>query len=580
MKKIIVDKTEGIAEVIDRILNVPDSEISLVVPKGTTLGKSISNFHLLKREADSAGREIVVESVDETILAFAKESGLESSHPLWKGVRGTGGFSDIVSRKDRSTTIEDSEISGDTDEDDDEEEEQPKQKPAPVKIRKELPVVANKRHMKAESLRTEDDEEEEMMEKESEEEDEVMEASGRKFFGSRRTDEDDDDDSSSTRNRRTGKKIGIGIAIVVVIALIGAYIVSAFFNRADIIINFKQDPWSYQSNFTAETSASGTDVGNVIGATIFTANKNITVTSTASAVSNVSLKAKGTITIYNTYSSASQELVATTRFLTPSGQIFRLVNTVTVPGEQTVGGKLTPSSITAPIVADQPGPSYNVGPVAKLTIPGFDSNSQLEAGFYGTITASTTGGFVGQKSTPTAADIAAAKASTTLLLQQALQGGFSGSYPGNYKILDGATNTAVSKLTVNTTTDDNGDFTVFGEATLQAIGFDETALKTYLLSLAQAQDSNSVFKTLNLTYSDITANFTSGQVSFALNAQGALEPALSISDFSTQIAGESISTARTAIAALPNLASGQISVWPSWLWNIPSDTNKIHVTVN
>ena len=100
MKKIIVDKTEGIAEVIDRMLNEPDGELSIVIPKGSALGRSVSNFHLLKREADSAGRSIVIESVDETILAFAKESGIESSHPLWKGVRGTGGFSDIIPRRD------------------------------------------------------------------------------------------------------------------------------------------------------------------------------------------------------------------------------------------------------------------------------------------------------------------------------------------------------------------------------------------------------------------------------------------------------------------------------------------------
>lgn len=577
MKKIIVDKTEGIAEVIDRILNEPDNEISLVVPKGSSLGKSISNFHLLKREADSAGRDIVVESVDETILAFAKESGLESSHPLWKGVRGSGGVSDIVSRKDRSATIDDSELGSSIDED----EDMPEARPAP-KTRREAPL-ANKRHMKAESLRGDDDEDEDiqMIAEESEEEDEAMEAGGKRFFGSRRSSYGDDSDDDSSSRGGKFKKVIIGIVILALVVLLGAYIVGAFFNRADIIINFKQDPWSYQGNFTAETSASGTNFsGNVIGAQIFTASKNVTQTFKASSVANVSIKAKGTITIYNKHSSASQELVATTRFLTPDGKIFRLVNNVTVPGAKTANGTLVPSSITAAIVADQAGPAYNVGPVAKLTIPGFENNPALYADFYGAIMASTTGGFTGQKATPTAADITAAKASTTALLQTALQSGFSMNYPNNIKILDGATNTQIGKLTVNTSTDDNGNFSVFGDATLQAIGFDESALKTYLLSLAQAQDANSIFKTLNLTYSGVTANFTSGQVAFALAVQGSLEPAFSVADFSNSIAGESISTARASIAALPNLADGQISVWPSWLWSIPSNTSKIHVTVN
>jgi hypothetical protein len=78
----------------------------------------------------------------------------------------------------------------------------------------------------------------------------------------------------------------------------------------------------------------------------------------------------------------------------------------------------------------------------------------------------------------------------------------------------------------------------------------------------------------------VNANFATGQVAFALSVQSALEPALTVADFVTGIQGQSISAARSTIAALPQLADGEISMWPSWLWNIPSDPAKIHVTVN
>src|SRR6185437_8172747 len=96
MKKFTIDKSDEIAEIIDRILNEAEKEITLVVPKGSALVKSVSNFRLLKREADSAGRSITIESVDDTALAFAKEAGLQSGHPLWNPVKGTGGISDIT----------------------------------------------------------------------------------------------------------------------------------------------------------------------------------------------------------------------------------------------------------------------------------------------------------------------------------------------------------------------------------------------------------------------------------------------------------------------------------------------------
>jgi hypothetical protein len=133
---------------------------------------------------------------------------------------------------------------------------------------------------------------------------------------------------------------------------------------------------------------------------------------------------------------------------------------------------------------------------------------------------------------------------------------------------------------VNTSTDSNGNFTVFGAATLQAIGFDQTALENYLLTLAQTQEASSTFKTIDLSYSDVTASFASGQISFALSAQAQLEPVFSSAQFATSIEGQGIASARSTIAALPQLADGEISMWPSWLMSIPSDPAKIHITVN
>ena len=563
MKKLIVDKNDDIAEVIDNILNEPDNEITLVIPNGSVLGKSMRNFHLLKREVEAAEKTVAIESVDETILAFAKESRIEASHPLWRGVRGeSNGISDIVPKTKKKLKepvvvpeeSEDDDGGGDSDE-------------SKVAIR---------------------DEEEHFKEEESREE---KREAGSPFFShfSRHRDSDSDNDANNDNDadeedngprRSSSGKLITGILIAIIVLLGGAYIASAFFNHATITINFKKTPWSDQLNLTADKSASADNLdNNVIAAQVFTSNKNITETFPGSLVEQVSQKAQGNITIYNDYSTKTQELVATTRFLTPDGKIFRITQKVVVPGATMSNGALVPSSITAPIVADQPGPDYNIGPVAKLSVPGFAGTPE-ENGFYGTITASTTGGFVGQRATPTAADIANAKASTTAMLQAALQGGFSGSYPNNFKILDGATQVQVTTLTVNTSTDANGDFTVFGTATLQAVGFDETALKNDLLAQAQSVESNSVFADINLNYSNVNADFVNGTVSFSVTVQADLEPQLSTATLQGSVLGKNITDARSAIGQLPQLDNAEISIWPSWLWTIPSDPDKVHITIN
>ncbi len=583
MKKIIVDKSEGIAEVIDRMLAEPDGEISLVIPKGSALGRSASNFHLLKREADSAGRNVIVESVDDTILAFAKESGIESSHPLWKGVRGTGGFSDIVPRG--SEAGESADVARET-------ERRPVERPAAGKRSRRSPVIekqdttdgdgADRRGSDDEEVKTEEREEERFFGEPIETASRLGSLRKRFFDGAPEVADEDDDDDEDNGARRPFGPVVWWIAGIIVVAGIALYILTAFFDHATVAINFKQTPWSYQGTFIADKNAVGIDpASNTIPAQVFTFPKNLTETFQGSSVQQVAQKARGMITIYNDYSAKPQELIATTRFETPDGKIFRIVNNVTVPGEtKGANGQLAPASITAPIVADQAGPAYDIGPVPKLTIPGFASDPAREAGFYGAITASTTGGFIGQTAVPTAADIAAAKASTTAQLQSVLASGFQGTYPNNFKILPGATDIQVGTLIVNTSTDANGAYTVFGNATLTAIGFDESALKNYLLTIAQSQEASSTFKSVALNYSSVSADFTKGHVSFALAVQAELEPALSVADFVTEIEGMSVGDARSTISALPQLSDGTISLWPSWLGSIPRDPSKISVTVN
>ena len=587
MKKIIIDKEEGIAEVIDEILNEPDPEITLVVPKGSALGRTVSNFHLLRREAEAAEKTVAIESVDEAILAFAKESNLESTHPLWRGVRSSGGvgnISDIVPKSRRSV--------------------------APVSVAAKKKIEPKEELPDEEDKKEEDEEEEGSRmaaveeEEEVEVEEEVMaEPAKRSFFsrtrahaprhykeeaGLRSTDDargddnnEDEDEDDTPRQHGIAGRVWTTIIIIIVLAAGSAYLATAYFDHATVSITFKKTPWTWQGALIADKSVSSDNLtGGVIAGQVFTSNKNVTETFKASSQQNVSLKAQGTITIYNDYSASPQELVATTRFLTPDGKIFRITKNVTVPGAtKASNGTFTSSSINAPIIADQAGPDYNIGPVAKLSIPGFAGKPQ-SSGFWGTINASTTGGYIGTKTVPTAADVTAAEASTSAALQASLQGGFSGSYPNNFKILDGATNIQVGALTVNTTTDAQGNFTVFGNATLSAIGFDESALKSDLLAQAQGTYSSSTFKDINLVYNSVQASFTKGQVSFSVSAQGDLEPAFLPVVFEQQILGKNITDARSTIAALPQLSNGEISVWPLWLGTIPSDPSKVQINVD
>lgn len=525
MKKIIVDKHEGIAEVIDRILEAGESEIVVAIPKDSALGKSESNFRLLKREADLAEKQISIMSIDPAIAQLAEQNSIPLTESL---------------AKTESSANDDTAVG-----------------PRMIDVVATEAVATHHRQKKAVAAEPE----------------KSSFFSTDRFFQPRSAPEMPEVKSKKNYEKKPSRPILWWIIGVLVVLFGAAYVVTVVFGRAQVSIDFTKTPWNYQANVAADRSVSAIDPSsNVIPAQIFTTDKNITETFPATGQSGtVGVKSEGTITIYNNYSSAPQDLVATTRFLTPDGKLFRIAANVTVPGK--------PGSITAPIVADQAGPAYNVGPVAKLTIPGFQGGPKYD-GFYGVIASGTTGGFTGKRPVPTAGDVADAKTKTTAILQADLESGLATSYPNNFKILDGATSVKIVKLTVSTSTDQNGNFRVFGEASLQAIGFDKAAFETYLLGLAQTAQPDSVFSSLNVAYGNVQANFGSGKVNFSVTADGTLQPKFSPGDFAQSVASKSINDARSSLAALPQLSDGTISVWPIWLTSLPSDSKKITVTVH
>ena len=582
-KKIIIEKEESVGEVIDLMLGEPDKALILVVPHGSVLGKSARNFAIIKREAAEAGKEIEMESVDENVVVFAQNAGIRVIGRLAPVERGmsAAGISDIVPVRRGETALEHGESEEET------EREEETASPEPSRTRRRAPAARRPAAMKPRIVPEEPEESEEegdgtleeaVMDREQEEHSFIREED--RFFKKRKLSPPEDDEEEEDRESRRGSRKWVGWVAVVILAVIAVlYGVTAVFGSAKMEIIFKQTPWNYNGNFVADKAVSTINAAtDVMPAQVFTLPKNITQLFPASGKDNVSLKAQGTITIYNAYSSAPQPLVATTRFVTPDGKIFRLVSKVVVPGASIVNGAIVPSSITATVAADQPGSDYNIGATPKLTIPGFQGTPKYNA-FYGALPSGTSGGFVGVKAVPTASDITAAKQKVTDILSSELQNGLSGGYTSNFKILSGATNMQVVKLTVNTSTDQNGQFSVYGEGVLTAIGFDENTFKAFLLSLAQSTEPSSTFSNITLTYTNVVPDFANGKLSFSVNAQGSLEPAFNASDFLSGIAGKSIADAKSAIAALPQLQDGSISVWPAWLWQIPGNVKRIQLTV-
>ncbi|MEK7179380.1 MAG: hypothetical protein AAB727_03970 [Patescibacteria group bacterium] len=110
-------------------------------------------------------------------------------------------------------------------------------------------------------------------------------------------------------------------------------------------------------------------------------------------VKNVAEKASGEVTIFNNYNSQSQRLIKNTRFKTPEGLIYRIQESVVIPGQKKTGGETVPGSVTVTVYADEPGEKYNIG-LTDFTIPGFSGTPRFDA-FYARSKTPMAGGFEG-----------------------------------------------------------------------------------------------------------------------------------------------------------------------------------------
>ncbi|MEK9173545.1 MAG: hypothetical protein AAB594_03185 [Patescibacteria group bacterium] len=517
MKKIFVGKNDSVAEVVEKIIEEEDSEIVLVVPKNTILEESVSNFHLIKREASGAGRSILIESVDEGVLALAKASHIEAIHPLFKKRKRGSSLSDIVPRND----IESQEFA----------EEDPTQN-------KEIRGSKNRRL------------------------EEVYEAG-----------------ETKKSSRWFLRPVFIVVWLCIALILMGYFWIASSLAKAEIFINFKETPWQYKGEVIAKAEVNKINSGGKsLPAEVFTQAKNATELFPATGRASVKEKAVGKIVISNAYSSAKQGLVVDTRFLTPDNKVFRLTKPVIVPGAEIKEGKIIPSSIEADVVADQPGIEYNLGPVERLSIPGFKGTPKYQA-FYGSLVKAA-GGFIGEKSVPTEKDIAMAKEKTSELLKAALKNEFLNNRPKDFKIFDEAYEIKVTKISVNKSTDEKGNFQVTGEATLKGVAFREGDATTYLKTLASRDYEQSDFKTIKINYSQIKADLDKGEIRFTMEATADLVPEFSADSFKDQVVGRKIEDVRSLVLSLPGLDTARVSVWPVWVKKIPQNTAKIKISVD
>ncbi|KKW10847.1 MAG: hypothetical protein UY50_C0025G0019 [Parcubacteria group bacterium GW2011_GWA2_49_9] len=231
-----------------------------------------------------------------------------------------------------------------------------------------------------------------------------------------------------------------GTAAFFVILLIIA--LSTSFTGAKIIVTPKAQNVAVATEFTA---VRGDTTGKLSFQTL-PIDESSEVVIPADTMKKVSERATGTIIIYNAFSDKPQRLIKNTRFETPSGLIYRIGTSVTVPGKTVKNGRPVPGSIEAVVSADSPGVEYNTA-LSDFTIPGFKTDPARFASFYARSKTPLSGGMNGTIKTPSDAAIEAARVTLRDTLQKKVLKDKQALVPSGYILFPGAITTKDEPLT-------------------------------------------------------------------------------------------------------------------------------------
>lgn len=187
-------------------------------------------------------------------------------------------------------------------------------------------------------------------------------------------------------------KFIFSILLILIVAL-GFYLWTNVYNSSLVTVSPKSKSLEINQTFDLNLS----DL--LIASSTIISQKTIA----KSLPKEINSKASGEIIIYNNYSTSPQKLLKNTRFQTKDGKIFRITDSVIVPGK--VGE--TPKSIKAKVYADTYGANYNI-PASDFNIPGFKGSDKYNL-FYAKSVTKMSGGASGKVTVVAVEDITAAK---------------------------------------------------------------------------------------------------------------------------------------------------------------------------
>ncbi len=400
-----------------------------------------------------------------------------------------------------------------------------------------------------------------------------------------RQEEESDEDISTIvikDGNKDNKKKYIILSSVIVVLIVSIFSLSAILSKTTLTVFPEFREPMVNAEFTAYPDRREGSLSYEVMTLDATGEKQVS----ATGEEYVETQAKGFIEIVKT-TSGSERLIKNTRFRTPEGLIFRIQESVVVPGAmKDATGAIVPGTIRAEVFADAVGQEYNVAANTRFDVPGFkESNlNELYGSIYAVNKEPMAGGYKGKKFLINDNELSTARQELQLKLRDELLAKINTEKPAGFTTF--ANSVAFTFEALPTVSYGENLVTIREQAVLQMPLFKEEEFANFLAketisTYNREQVRIDDISKLEFNYTDPTVNSSNIANMTALTFKIIGKPTI-IWEFDADklqkdLAGKSKTSISNVLTAHPGIRSAKVSSKPFWRRSFPEEPTDIVV---
>jgi hypothetical protein len=335
-----------------------------------------------------------------------------------------------------------------------------------------------------------------------------------------------------------------------------------------------------QSSFTAHPAQS--EEGALSDTLAYTlAERTLEETAVAEAGGSEEVEdiASGSITVFNEYSDAPVPLIKNTRFQTADGRVYRVRESITVPGR--TGD--TPGALKITVYADEPGERYNITGAAAFTLPGLKTSApDMFEKVYARTESGITGGFVGERPVVAEATLEAARTALRTRLETRARELVATDIPEGSIVFPETLSLSYNSLPPER--NDDGSVSVREQAIVTMPVFDTTAFARIVGAHTVADAENAMVMIKDPT--QMSARLLSepdqigiGPIDLAFSGRAVLVWQVDSAAFANDLSGRDKEATQTVLTGYPGIVNAVVSLRPFWRTSFPEDSSDITIVV-